>query len=154
MKRCKCGCGGNANAGRTYISGHNLRGMTRTAQHRANIAKGQRRVWKTNRRRLPVGTKRVAHDGYVRVKVLAGKGRWALEHVLVIQKRIGRKIRKGEIIHHINRDRSDNAPRNLFLCQSHGEHNRVEASLYPLVKPLIEAGVVLFNQKEGSYELA
>lgn len=40
---------------------------------------------------------------------------WALEHRLVMEDKLGRKLRKGENVHHLNGDRLDNAPDNLEL---------------------------------------
>ena len=45
--------------------------------------------------------------------------RWAAE------KSIGRKLRAGEVIHHKNRDRSDNRAENISVLGSQEEHDRV-----------------------------
>jgi hypothetical protein len=47
---------------------------------------------------------------------------YVLEHRLVIEKIIGRYLRKGEFVHHINGIKSDNRAENLVLCQSHKDH--------------------------------
>jgi len=47
----------------------------------------------------------------------AGKG----EHVIVIEKLIGRRLKKGEVVHHLNLNRLDNRIENLMLMKG-SEH--------------------------------
>lgn len=54
--------------------------------------------------------------GYVTVRL--GPGNWVGEHRLVIEKKLGRKLVKGESVHHINGIRNDNSPDNLELWVS------------------------------------
>ncbi len=42
-------------------------------------------------------------------------GRYVFEHVLVMEAKIGRKLRAGENVHHKNGVRHDNRPANLEL---------------------------------------
>jgi hypothetical protein len=62
--------------------------------------------------RMP-GEKWETKDGYISVKT-ADRGTVA-EHVLVMEQKIGRKLRKGESVHHTNGVRHDNHPDNLEL---------------------------------------
>jgi superfamily II DNA or RNA helicase len=66
-------------------------------------------------------------DGYVRVGGYKGKhSRYTTggvyEHILVMEKTIGRSLELSESIHHINGIRHDNRPENLQLFDTHGGH--------------------------------
>ena len=130
-----------------FVPGHK---QVKTPSHRAAISAGQRRAWSTKRSRLPIGTRRTDCSGYVVVKVSAGKGPWRLEHAIVVEGLIGRTLTPGEVVHHINGDRSDNRPENLYLCRDRSHHNEVHGSQDAAFRSLLESGSVRFV--EGKYE--
>ncbi len=123
----------------------------KTDGHRKAISDGQRRAWATKRQRMPIGSKWIDAGGYVRMKVVEGAGRWALEHVLVIEKRIGRKLALGEIVHHIDGDRQNNADENLYLCRDHQHHMAVERQLKETFRAMLKSGKVTFSEFLGVY---
>lgn len=148
---CACGCNATVRPGRKFVSGHNLRDLPRTDEHRRKIGEGQRRAWITSRKRHPIGSTNIDVNGYRRVKVLAGSGRWEKEHVLVAEKMMGRALMSDECVHHINGIKSDNRPENLFVCTLQ-EHSRIEAQAVRLLKSLVSNGSVTFNRDKGEYE--
>ncbi|QOJ37088.1 MAG: HNH endonuclease [Nitrospira sp.] len=47
------------------------------------------------------------------------------QHRLVAQRTIGRPLRSGEIVHHLNGDKRDNRPENLEVLSSQSQHARL-----------------------------
>jgi hypothetical protein len=71
---------------------------------------------------------RTKSRGYVVVLSEAG-GRYVREHRAVAEKLIGRPLRPSEVVHHVNGDRSDNRPENLWIWPSHQSHAKWHALL-------------------------
>lgn len=130
----------------------------KSASHRKAISESQKRAWQHSRKRQqgprarkPIGSRWIDAGGYVRVKVVAGDGPWRLEHVLVMETRLGRALIRGEIVHHIDGDRQNNADSNLFLCRNHNHHMTVERQLKETFRAILGAGRVTFSQALGVY---
>lgn len=75
------------------------------------------------------------------------------EHILIMEKVLGRNITSEEYIHHINCDRLDNRPINLVVCNSHKQHCKAQHSIFKLLKPLLEKGVIQFDKTKMEYIL-
>ena len=62
---------------------------------------------------LPEGSTYVCSTwGYVMEK---RDGRWQRQHRLVMEEKLGRKLKPGEVVHHKNEVKTDNDPDNLEL---------------------------------------
>lgn len=98
---------------------------------------------------------RIDSRGYARVQIRLGNGerRTVTQHRKVMEDIVGRPLRKGEVVHHINGIKSDNSPENLYLCKSLKQHRMAHASLEKLLPALINIGVVTFDRETGTYKL-
>jgi hypothetical protein len=73
------------------------------------------------------GGRHIASNGYVKVRVgaahhLADSSGYAYEHRLVAEEKICRRLLKGEIVHHVDGDKTNNAPENLEVEAGVAEH--------------------------------
>ena len=62
----------------------------------------------------------IDNKGYKRFK---DSGR--LVHRWAAEKKLGRKLKDGEVVHHKDRVKANNAPRNLWVFKNQDEHDRV-----------------------------
>lgn len=79
-----------------------------------------------DRRRLPQGSKLSDGKGYVWVKAAdhpsANGAGYVHEHRMVAERALGRRLKKGEVVHHVNGDKRDNRNENLLICSRSYHH--------------------------------
>jgi len=85
-------------------------------------------------------------------KVIGKSKPYVREHILVVEEKIGRYLKDDETVHHINMDKLDNRPENLWVSDNQASHRYIHGSLNKLVKPLLEKGIIKFE--EGEYKIA
>lgn len=54
----------------------------------------------------------------------ASKTGFVAEHRYVAEQKLGRHLKRGEVVHHIDRDRKNNDPDNLIVFHTKEDHNR------------------------------
>ena len=74
---------------------------------------------------------------------------YVFDHLLVMEKAMGKTPIKGKPIHHIDMDRMNYNIKNLHLCKSNSEHQQLHSSLDKVVSKLIKNGIIKF--KDGKY---
>jgi len=53
---------------------------------------------------------------------LGKRGYSEREHIVIAEKALGRPLKKGQVVHHIDGNGLNNAPGNLVICPSHRYH--------------------------------
>jgi hypothetical protein len=81
------------------------------------------------------GGRSVASNGYVLIRVgtdhhLADVRGYAYEHRLVAEEKLGRRLKREEVIHHLNHDKSDNRPENIEVMPSRAHHHVEHRSVH------------------------
>ena len=101
-----------------------------------------------------VRTRRNTH-GYILILLpehhLADVNGEVYEHRLVAEETLGRRLRKGEVVHHKNGVKDDNHPDNLMVFASHSEHVRYERSQCKRGHDLTEENVVMRRDGRGKH---
>lgn len=179
----KCGCGCGADVARTFKKGHHWRGRSRgerTVEHRRKLAEAGRgnankrgkadphgRVAKLGARNPNFGKRGssaptwrggfTSSRGYVYVfkpdHSRANRKGYVAQHVLVAEAELGRGLRRGEVVHHIDGDKANNDGSNLWVCST-STHALAHRSAFDVITKLVRSGGVVFDRAAGRYVLA
>lgn len=76
---------------------------------------------------------------------------YVFDHVLNMEKKIGKTPTNKTPIHHIDLDRGNSDIKNLYLCDGHGHHKRIHGQLQKVSAQLIKLGVICFDTEKGEY---
>ncbi len=88
-------------------------------------------------------------QGYKHIRKNGGYKR---EHIIICESIIGRKLKKGEVVHHVNGVKLDNRPENLYVC-NRDEHNKAHNSCFGLIIELMGKDMAYFDREAGVYRL-
>ena len=99
-----------------YLDKYNIPKRTKSQQqHREGGSN-----WKGGRHKASNGYIEIKVDGYPRLN----KRGYVYEHQYVAEKKIGRPLRENEVVHHIDRDKTNNHPDNLMVLTKE-EHSKL-----------------------------
>jgi hypothetical protein len=77
------------------------------------------------------GIRKLGHYYYVQQKhpraVLFGQTPYVMRAVVNLEKKIGRRLRKGELAHHEDGNKTNDSPRNLKI-ETKADHNRIHSA--------------------------
>lgn len=73
------------------------------------------------------------------------------EHSVVAEAKVNRPLRDREVVHHIDLNKENNDPENLFVCEDNKQHRRLHGQLERLAGKLVQKGVVGFNEETKEY---
>jgi hypothetical protein len=135
---CGCGCGGVIE----IKIQHSSRGIPRFINGHTSRVNHPMRGRFGDKNPNYSGGRHVNNAGYIKVLVPGpGRSRYVLEHRLVMERYLGRKLTADEDVHHRNRIKADNRIENLEL-RSHSNHAEEHARLG-------EAGFALLFATKG-----
>lgn len=66
------------------------------------------------------------------------KDGYVYEHTLVAERKIGRYISKGEVVHHVDGNKQNNVPDNLWVFKTTNDHTRYHSMLFNGKQPRVE----------------
>lgn len=87
-------------------------------------------------------------NGYRFIKTINGS---RAEHLINAEKKIGRLLKKGEVVHHINGDRLDNRLKNLYVAENTIKHKKMHTSLRKITYKLVKMNLIKFDNKKEEY---
>ncbi len=73
-----------------------------------------------------------------------------LVHRSVAEKKLGQKLKPGQVVHHINRNKTDNSYKNLQVLKNQEEHDKIHKRD---AKKYGKASYTGFKKKKGFWDL-
>lgn len=86
--------------------------------------------------------------GYIQLRI---EGKTIQLHRIIMGKHLGRKLRRDEVVHHIDGDKLNNDIKNLYLCKDRKTHRKIHGSISRIYKPLMKDGIIFFDSKTEKY---
>ena len=107
---------------------------------------------------------RKKHNGYWEIykpdHSRARKAGYVYEHILIVEELLGRplkfygpKHKDNEIVHHIDFNKLNNNPENLYVCKT-GSHRKLHGKFGYMTGELYKRGIINFDKNKGEYYLS
>ena len=79
------------------------------------------------------------------------RDKYRLLHKLVAKVKKGEELSTHELVHHVDGDKTNNNPDNLFICSSKAVHQDIHTQLEELSMTLVKARIIQFDHSTGKY---
>lgn len=104
-----------------FVKGHTIN----LGKKRSNISRENHYNWRGGVI-IQEGYRYVLKPTHPRAKLKKG---YVAEHVLIMEKHLGRFLKSEEIVHHVDENRLSNKIKNLRLFRNKSEHNKFHSKL-------------------------
>lgn len=97
-------------------------------------------------------------NGYRVIRVDGYDTKYRLEHLVVYERFLGRKLitefgPQSEQVHHIDGDKLNNNIENLILCNGMKEHKMMEYQLLSVANELVKKNIIIFDKNSKKYSI-
>jgi len=107
-----------------YCINCNKQLSTPTVKRCRSCSEKRKNIGRKNGSYKKIGSFRITTSGYKKIKY--ADNYWRMEHRYKVEKYINRKLRKEEIIHHIDGNKLNNKLNNLYIFPKKGLHSAFE----------------------------
>ena len=111
--------------------------ISKSLKGRTHLVGEKNPNWGTGKYGPGIKTGRCGKDKQPYLLERISTNKYVAQHRLVIEKKLGRKLKSSEVVHHLDGNRTNNSVSNLKLFKSHKEHAEFEQSLALFLKQII-----------------
>lgn len=86
-------------------------------------------------------------------KKTSRQDKYRLLHRLVAEIKFGEPLPKHFLVHHVDGDKTNSSPDNLYLCESKAVHQDIHSQLESLSMNLVKKGIIQFDHSTGTYQM-